>query len=215
MGHYKRVDLGDSANNYISECLSNGPALVVQLLKEWSLSAGKVYTYLPGDISSEDAKKFKGILSSKYKLEETKEQDINGQKWKPKRGRVIDLVLNIYRLLSSQPHGIFIVHDLINSIDAARQGKEECNTNLFTHNGEVYFGVLSEDGTLARIEETLMIPTGHFLIGMVSIAPEKLAKNDEHLTEEDLRTIARNIKMLIIGAYDEEGYIIWEKNTRK
>lgn len=219
---YKRFDFGDSATEFIKDCLSRGMSLSRQVLEKCPLSEGVSHTYLPTDVGVEAANKFAEGLWTNHEGLPLSKEIVEKQKWLPSHSRDIDAGLEIQRVLVEQKSGIFIVEDLMTSGESSK-GKPKLEeygtslTNLFTYNKEIYFGICSdpEDATLRRVTETLLMPTGFYLVGVVSPMPEEFNMKSQLLTGKDIEFVARNAVMVIVGAYDEEGYIIWEKNTRK
>lgn len=208
---FQRFDFDRTVNSYIRKQLSGGHSLAAQLLRLCRLENGKAHTYLPGDTDEGATYKFDvgGIVThSKHKNAQVIEQVIDGQKWQPIRNAVMHAVPLIYKSLKAHPGALCIFEDPVSEL--GDPCLEQIETPMLSYGKEIYHWVSSEDATPDKIEEILLNGESWMLIGAVSFSPMDLNRDSKELTSEDIETIARGTTILIIGAYDGEGYIIWE-----
>jgi len=213
MTPYQRFDLDSTVNFYLRKQLSGGHSLATQLLRLCRLENGKAHTYLPGDTKEEAAYKFDvgGVVThSKHKNAGATEQVIDGQKWQPSRSAVIHAVPLIYKSLKAHPGALCIFEDPVSELGDPCLA--QITTPMLSYGKEIYHWINSEDASPDKIEEVLLNGESWMLIGAVSLSPQNLNRNSKELASEDIETIARGTSILIVGAYDGEGYLIWEAN---
>ncbi len=210
----RRFDFNDAANTYIRNQLRNGNSLAVELLKQCSLENGRTHAYLPADANDEAAYKFDvgGIVTrSKYKNAQIVEQIVNGQRWKPSRNGVIHAVPLIYKWLMMHPATICIIEDAVSNL--GDPCLEQVETAMLSYGKEIYHWVRSEDASPDIIESVLLSGQSWRSIWAVSSSPKDLHGMSKELTKMNIEMIARETTMLIVGAYDGEGYLVWESDV--
>lgn len=214
MNTYREIKFGSEATKYIYECLKDGKTLSKYLLEKLDLKSGKITTFLPADISDEEAKQF-----TEGKLKEPPPQTHkhitaeDGTKWKmvPKLDMSFWLVTAIQTFLSNGEKRCCIFED------ANAQPNDpylaSMKTRFLTFNKEVYHFLSWEDLDAERILQTIRHAESWLFIGaMTSIPKEKdFYLEVGKITSDELSALAERTEKIIIGAYDGEGYLIWNK----
>lgn len=85
------------------------------------------------------------------------------------------------------------------------------NVTMIPFQEEVYY-LLNNTNSTEEIEET--IRTSEQVWHFLAVLTELDRKPSNHLTNEDFDRICDQIKLVVVGAYDGEGYIFWEKNNK-
>jgi hypothetical protein len=190
----KEVELGQEAIDYIKDSLSQGRTLS-RYLCNLPLEQGVVTTWLPPASNSLFLTDFRmgGVITGEIRHEAD-----------AKLGEFVSKYLS----RSSTRYAIF-EHAL------ARAGDPfllSVATRFFVYGDEVYFFLTSEDSETINIMDAVKNAKTYLLTGVlaeVTTLPE--LRDHQQVTEEILRTIVDKTGYLIVGAYDEEGELIWKR----
>ncbi len=84
---------------------------------------------------------------------------------------------------------------------------------LFTYNNEVYYLTDKKNATASLIAQCIQSSQAiwHFLCLLTN--GKFTGINDKTLGLSKIKEACLNAETIIIGAYDSEGYIFWEKNA--
>jgi hypothetical protein len=218
MNAYKEITLGPEAIDYIRKCLRDGNTLASYLLQKLNLDRGRVVTFLSSEVTAEVAKQFttggKLPLPPKSQWRYTEGES---SKWRmvPIPDTDSCLVTIIEAFLSAEEKRVCIFedalsrpHDPILSRSVAR---------LLTFNDEVYHFLSGRDVESSKIRQTIRqaksIP---LFIGAMTFIPEESsfsykARKMTIASDELLRVLAERTEKIVVGAYDGEGYLIWNR----
>lgn len=217
MNTYREIMFGSEAIKYIYECLKDGKTLSRYLLEKLDLKSGKVTTFLPADISDEEAKRF-----TEGKLKEPPPQTHryitaeNGAKLRmvPKLDMSFWLINVIQTFLNIEAKRCCIFED------ANAQPNDpylaSIKTRFLIFNEEVYHFLLWKDLDAERILKTIRHAESWLFIGAMTSIPEESVFSHEAqkitiASDELIRLLAERTEKIVVGAYDGEGYLIWSK----
>jgi hypothetical protein len=210
------INLGTEAVTYVKECLASGNTLATLLLQSHNIDNGSVVTFLPIGTSDADAKKFKSggklpTLASESHKEITAD---DGSKWRmvPKPNTKSELVTIIQDFLRAKQEHICIFEDAVSA--PTDPWLLTSGTRVLIFNNEVYHCLTQDDvAHTNRILSTINRTTTWRFIGALTSVPDgkTFAFDTRTLTNDDLKAVATKTKIIVIGAYDGEGYLIWKQ----
>jgi len=199
------------AINYVEEKIDDGLSLSSRISNAVELSKGCVSTFFPNEISPTNLYNFR----SGGKLPESKKETwikVNNGIMKPISNTNAFLVNMIREYLQKAKDNICIFENIIASkSDPWLESKKD---NLFFYKDEVYHVVSSKNLSTKYIDQAIHYANSiyHFL-GVMSSLPienQEATENNE-LSDIEWDIIVRNLKKIIVGAYDGEGYLIWKR----
>lgn len=215
MNQLKRVKLNGQAVKYIKQQLLLGNSLAHQLLKLQNLDSGNVITYLPQNVTAKRITNFnEPILKKPSKKMHRQIVAKDGSKWTvvPKPNMDESLVNLIIEYLAENKNKVCIFEDaLLRSTDP---WVTKADTHLVFYNNEVYHIILNHKSEKKQILQIIRRARSWLFIGVLtSIDMEAVQKQKKgFIAIDDIYILAKETKKIIIGAYDGEGYLIWNKN---
>ncbi|MFA6915653.1 MAG: hypothetical protein WC222_04595 [Parachlamydiales bacterium] len=195
----------DKVYNHFLEHLPHGNFLSSEILQQINLKTGIFYTFLPQDLTDNQLYGFSygGVLSE---LEEKKiPQYLN---FFPTPNTDLQTALFIGEFLSLNNNNAVIFEDVSARATDSNIGIEGTQTCIF--NDDVYY-IVQASFSIDLIKKCIFNcgEAWHFLC----VLSKNVPKMDSTLVEEDFKRIYSNVQYIIIGAYDGEGYIIWENKA--
>lgn len=199
---------------FIRQRLKSGKTLSKLLLEYCNIDAGMKFTFLPNGVSDSSCLDFcsGGIFTFDLNAAITFD-DKKGKAWKiiAVQTTEVKLIETITKYLNADPNRIMVVEDaLALATDAFLLNKK---TQYFFHNDEVYHKVESKDDhsfLQATVRRISFIPTSICVLGSTK-GFDYLGEVGTQLPKSVLEILAKNTMQIIVGAYDGEGYIFWEK----
>jgi hypothetical protein len=200
----------DRVWKYIQSTIDQANALSSALLKLINFEKGTFFTLLPEDANNERLYEFEAGLI--LHQNPTENYLINGKEASytktPKMdGEVAEFILN---KLNSD-HSLACLFD-----DVTRHATDKYHMELFrdfgkNHEMQVYYFINNKYATIELITACLQKSCSfwHSLCILFENTIDFSDNKKISLTEID--AICINIKLIIIGAYDGEGYIFWER----
>ncbi len=176
---------------YFQYTLADASTLSLLLLKNLNFEMGRFYTLLPDDANPDQIHEFRlgGIA-------------------KGVRDQVNAIVLNKI----STNNRLSCVFDDINDTF-----KPEYEDALFSSCGlvyekEIYHLITKKTSSIQNINSCFRISNAmwHSLCVLSEISLTK--KADKSLSLKELERVCLNTELIIVGAYDGEGYVFWEKS---
>ncbi len=195
--------------DYISSILKDGNTLSSTLLKKIDFNRGSFFTLLPKEAKISRIYQFSygGIIPPKdvgYKPQYVKNLQ---KKFTPLYVQTLreELVHFINSFLSKNKNFVCIFEDVIKT----SSDKDLLDEYKIFYENEVYYLIDYFHKTNELISKILheCEEVWHF----VSIVTEAKSIVDKKLTVNIIKQMIQNIKLIIIGAYDGEGYLFWEK----
>jgi hypothetical protein len=84
---------------------------------------------------------------------------------------------------------------------------------------EVYYVLDEKDANdEEKIARTVRdAQSGWHFVGVMSLPPRngRLSGGGRNLSADDLRALAERAVVILVGAYDGEGYLVWSKNPKR
>ncbi|MBI1923433.1 hypothetical protein HYR99_04195 [Candidatus Poribacteria bacterium] len=197
MNTYREVSLPTEANKYIRECLEDGNSLAKHLLTQLERESGRVVTFLPHGVAPGTTQQFKsgGVTSAK-----------ESESW---------LVTLIQASLSRGEGCLcFLENALARPSDPILSSSK---TRILIFRDEIYHFLSERDVESEKIRQTIRrAESPHLFIGIVTSLPKERsfpyeARKVTITSDELLRDLAERTEKIVVGAYDGEGYLVWNK----
>ncbi|HEX9930047.1 MAG TPA: hypothetical protein VGB02_16055 [Pyrinomonadaceae bacterium] len=210
---YKKIEFGVEAVNYIRECLSNGGTLSKFLLQNQNLNYGSVATYLPSTISNEFAKDFETGGKLPPFMDSPQFLDASDKKLAlvPKPNIDHLLVKEITDHLKERKENICLFED------AWANPKDHflitSDVEFSTYNDEVFYILNGENVSSKEILKTIRYARSWLFLGFLTSKSKTIVSDEsiKFLTIDELELLAEKTTKVIVGAYDGEGFLIWNK----
>ncbi len=214
MNVFRETELGPEAIQYIRECLTEGKTLAHYLLQISALDKGTVFTFLPVDVSYEEAKNFRdGILPEPppetHKYFTAADGTVMRMVPKPNTG---DWLVGVIRMFLSSGEGRVCIFE-----DALAQPTDPWLAHydgpVLTCEDEVYHFLSGRDIERDKIGEVVRHARSWLFIGAMTSVPQGIdfPSMAQTIARTELRRLAERAENIIVGAYDGEGYLIWHK----
>jgi len=202
------------AEQYIRDRLADGNALSKALLKLLPIERGQIITCLPPGVVPQSLQDFS--TGGKLPTPHTSE-------WKAAESRGESLLMipvpstsawitsKIREYLREESDHLCVLEDaLARPTDPALRKRATRHT---VHGDEVYHILLSQDAQYERVEATLRAATSTLpLIGILSTSEETRSGDSlGTLSTVLLEALASRAQKILVGAYDGEGYLVWER----
>ncbi len=193
----KKVNLDSQALEYIVDELSQGRELAKAVLLNTFLQKGKLFTYSPEkfDIREmDDLGESISYLSDEYVL----------QPFREIIGREIVNYCN-----ESESH--IAIFETLGHVPVP-PSLEDPGIRYFSIKGNKYDYIVKDFVQSIRIERYLIDSSIYPTVIVLTTLPFGITIQPYQEIDEDLITsLATNANKIIIGAFDGEGYVIWEK----
>lgn len=241
MKGYKEFLLEKEVLQYIKNTLTKGFTLAKLLVQNIDFSNGKTITYLPKYVTKESAHQFEvggKIKINKSKIIHVSLKEDSSLKQPGLTDNLIDVAkfvgkfhktssVRIEPVPNTDSWLISIISDFIKTHsdgicifeNALAQANDpwllKRKTDILTFRNEVYHFLLSKKSLKQNIQNLIRETKVAYpsLIGIMATLNTETIKlnNGEEIEVDILRQIIQKTEKIIIGAYDGEGYIIWEK----
>ncbi len=186
----KEVSLNSNTIPYIRACLAQGDT-VSQYLLDLPLEQGAVTTFLPPTVNLETITKFEvGGVVAKQQTYVTL-ANLIGSYFKQNENRV----------------GLF---------EAIEQQGDKYLSSLtvpfMTHKNEVYYILTNQSYDGAQIMTILQRARSYPFIGILTSALHMAGRGQ--LESDELKELVAQTDYILVGAYDDEGVLIWRKGVK-
>jgi len=206
---YKHLLDFDSAWKFTYDCLYDVNHISSELLNVIDFKSGYFFTLLPKEANIERLYEFKSGLI----LPQSEESYyVNGKKCTFTRIPTIDEEIADSILKEIKSKNLCCVFD-----DVTRYPAERNLTELFKNHGlsyetEVYYFLNKKIASEELIAECLSYSNAfwHFLC---IFTKKILPQNSKKMSSELINEICTNTVKIMVGAYDREGYIFWERTN--
>jgi hypothetical protein len=197
----------DKTISYFVENLKSATTLSNELLKSTNFEKGSFFTLLPCKSNFANLYEFEtgGILH------QTHEVHLNSA-----IGMSYTITPTIRKELSQEIFKEMNKKHLDCMFDDVNSSPKDCKNNLFAENGLfyedlVYYLVKNKHGLADLITECLRKSNAvwHSLCILTNSDLQKTGNVE--ITLDDIRKACQNSQIIILGAYDSEGYVFWEK----
>ena len=214
MKKFYEIKMDIRANNYIEEKINDGVSLSLKVGDAIELSKGSVFTFFPNGISPTNLYDFQ----TGGKLPELGEETwIKGEDcvFKPTPDTSAFLIDIIREYIQKKRDNICIFENTdVRKSDPWIEGPEINKDSFFFYKDGVYHMISDRNSSIKDIKQVIdyLDPFYHFLgvMSSLSIEEQETTKNGE-FSDKQWDIVLKNLKKIILGVYDGEGYLIWEK----
>ncbi len=174
--------------------------------ESFDLSKGVFHTYLPPNISLEEALKF-----TRGKREE--------QKFRAEENGFTDpydmVIAEISRFLTQHQSSIFCVEEALGQATDPWFTKESNPIkNSFIFENELYHYAHSKKFEEDDIEELLASVVDWAYVGVLAVVDETVFDEGIHeISELQMSAIVRGTRKIVFGAYERESFLFWEPDS--
>jgi len=188
----KEFKLGSEAISYIRSQLGLGYSLAQHLLN-LPLEQGQVTTYLPALTSDEAKRSF-----DKGGVVDRSEEPLH---------KVVTLVSAFLR---EQVKGYAVFEGFWRDRSLFATAKEQ---HLFYEPEAIYYFASSANPDPVYIEAAVRAGRSYPYIGVLTSLPEGKPdiQSGTNVTSQQLRELASRAQHIVVGSYDDEGYLIWAR----
>ncbi len=171
-------------------------ALSVTVLENVSFDLGNFYTLMPDGLTEKQLYDFRGGCVKSYDIQEGVSKYIHD--------------------MQKTNHSYFCVFD--DFTDEFSQDFYD-DDDIFKACGvdykhkEVYLILPNQESNTHKIQECLQMSDCIWHSLMVMTDTPFKRNEDRSISKEELQSIAKHAKLVVLRAYDQEGYVFWEKNT--
>jgi hypothetical protein len=187
----KRYEIASKLGmQYFKDNLSNTNSLSSALVQHLDFSSGNFFTFLPDETDLKKVHEFpQGGIACGV------------------RDQMAELILS---KLEAETNLACIFDDVSATF---RQGYQDSlfDTCGLTHKDEIYYVIHKNMKTSSLIEKCLIASNGIWHSLCVLFKTLSIDETQKNLSLKEIETIAKNTSIAIVGAYDGEGYIFWEK----
>ena len=196
------------AVTYIQECLNRGNQLSHHLLQEIDFKSGYISSYLPSSTSIEQAQQFytggklksgDSFISNGYKVESVPTFDTQ-------------LIETIQHHLQQNRENLCLFEDILSK--PSDPFLKRLNHPILVYQEQIYFLLQDLEITSEKIAQVINNTTGarDFLCAFSSSHVD--FGNKRMITSDQIQKLAQNTKKVAVGAYDGEGYLIWQNGKK-
>ena len=185
----QQVGLDSAAISFLRSYLASGNTLA-RYLAGLPLETGRVITYLPPMVVLEPGRRFDtgGVVSRA----ETEPQ-------------VVDLIAQYLRAPDQHTRYAVFEDAVTRPGDPVLQSSRAA---FVTSGAEVYYSLTSATGDPSRIIQAVRQATSRF-VGILAALPGDTPLDSGVVTTDVLMTLAQAAEVILIDAFDGEGYLIW------
>ena len=186
----QQVDFDSAAISFLRSYLASGNTLA-RYLAGLPLETGRVMTYLPPTVVLEPGRRFDigGVVSRA----ETEPQ-------------VVDLIGQYLRGPDQHTHYAVFEDAVTRPGDPVLQSSR---TAFVTYGAEVYYILTPATGDPSRIIQAVRQATSYRFVGILAALPGDTPLDSGVVTTDVLMTLAQAAEVILIDAFDGEGYLIW------
>ncbi|MBN2238480.1 MAG: hypothetical protein JW712_01795 [Dehalococcoidales bacterium] len=217
---YTRLELGREAFDWVKKTLSEGFTLSRFILEKVAIDSGVVITYLPHEADIERAKtEFNESvmpLAPKDTWVWLREQP-DGKKPVAIPVQTTDSPqLEIIKTsLNNSPNSLFVCEDMM--MRWSDKYAQTITHPLWTYEEELYHIIFHNDfPTIGEIRQVISHSDSawqHFVGVITSLdpAPSNYVLR-KVISDNEINTLVKNTQALLIGAYDNDGYLLWSRS---
>jgi hypothetical protein len=211
--------LGTTAIDYIRTRLTHDKSFAKALIGTLPLEGGSVTTWLPEEVSTDDAEKF--TFGGKFPVDESKTQyhtDDTGRRISVER--VPDALPWAKRMVrahfESTISAVCIIEEPIAEASDAHWQNNPPKNLIPTFVGEEVYYVVFPSDTAEILKRGLRHAGGAWpgvLAALSYIDQDDPISDDRSIDPRQWRGLAERTVSLVVGAYDGEGYLIWSQEA--
>lgn len=201
---FKKITLGREAKAYIEECFSKGKTLGKLFGSFIDLSNGLITTELPDLVSNWNSNNFEGgFVYKNERVDKTEEPS-----------QTCRTLLSNAILESLKEGKVCVMESFLPS--RGDEWLKETKSHVAFIGEEVCFLLDKNDASKDRVEEALNnAEYPPIFFGAIGDGDLTSIEKDGNMQIEELVKFIKKAKKIFVGAYDGEGYLVWEANKRK
>jgi hypothetical protein len=212
-------ELGPRALDYLKRMLSAGKALSKHILTTSELGQGRIVTFLPSDITTEEANKFTtgGKLPAESPNQVTFRRGEHAIPFSASRVPNVDswLIRTIKACLENEGDSLCLFENALAA--AGDRWLDQSAIGTWICNRDVYHFVTQTDARDEKLLDATVRGAKSVyppLIGAVTRYPSvaQLPPHGGTVTDALLEDMATRSIKVFVSAYDGEGYLIWTKS---
>ncbi|NGX35811.1 MAG: hypothetical protein K1000chlam1_00644 [Candidatus Anoxychlamydiales bacterium] len=204
----------DKAFDYFRDILEDGNTLSSELLKTINLKQGFFYTLLPKEAIKKRVYRFcygglippKDVGNKPVYLENLKKEFV------PLKVHTLhdELTEFINNWLQINQTSTCIFEDITSLFSLNYKEPLFLSHGLFYYK-EIYYKITKRTSSIQLIKDCMYVSDAlwHFLCILTEVDFSDI--KDKNLTLKKIKEICLNTKIIIVGAYDGEGYVFWER----
>lgn len=195
---------------YFSDQLKDGNSLSQAILKDQKLKYGKFFTILPMNGKIDRLYEFSsGCIIPSLPTGIEKFHLLNKSDFQPGQIEVVSVNRFIYDFLENNDDNFALIENVLGKITDKYISISGVDIVLI---GEEVYYLLRENCSLEQIKEACgkSQEAWHFL----AVLGSHKSEINETVLRDGFDSIIQDIRYLIVGAYDEEGYIFWERTVK-
>jgi hypothetical protein len=213
----KKFELDQRAINYIyNVLLTKGSTLSKYILAKYNLEQGRIFTILPNTVNEDELYQF--TIGGKLPVPKDKIQIINLKKQiiriEPLPTTEDWLISWLYDYIKNYTNLIAIFEDVVKPTYSC-VAKFRSHLMIYQHEVYHFFTTVDIKSKPNLIKYTLKeadhFPLRGFVISIDQFNLRKWRAKIVKITRNDIKLLAQNVTNIIVGAYDFESYLIWEK----
>lgn len=207
----KEIDFNTTLE-YVLDNLNNVNALSTELLNLLDFQSGYFFILLPRDANYKQIYQFKegGILPQNPLEKYFNNGHLSTYSWIPD----IDEELSelIFKEIESKPYFSCLIDKVTGTANDVYYVTFSDSNPLF-YEEEVYF-LLNKNNVSKSVVSKCLKASTSFWHSLSIFTTADLVNVTKAITLEKIKEVNLKTELIMIGAYDGEGYIFWEKNKR-
>jgi hypothetical protein len=215
MSYITEVGVRASAAEYIRRQLAQGKSLAKALLQAVDFEEGRVMTLSPTPLSPTETMQFdRGHAPQTHTKPERIKFGDTTYLAVPTANANEELVAAIYDELRKPQSACFLENSLAEAHDGWLQ---RAKSRVITNGSEVYHALFNTDRDKGKIEAAIRewhyLPTSIGALGTMNEEASAHIVSVKAITIEQLTAFAKTAQSVFVGAYDGEGYLVWNKRS--
>lgn len=208
----RRTPLDQRGTRYVQQHLPQRGALARFINRQLDLAVGIVFTYSTGS-------------PGQYDLFDLDGWDGGG------KGNRMAVEAHVQEYLASEPAALVVMEDDVRSpYDPWFDRKPDEPVFFYTGTrpsydpatgetrpyGDVYWYLTDTDADAARISHVMISSYGYFFTGVLTCRPESppAIPRHEYVAKAYLQSLVTEMRAIILGAYDDTGYLVWVRDDQ-
>jgi hypothetical protein len=202
----RKIKIDDTSSyKYLREQLDLSERFTTDIIKNLPLENGNIFALIEGDYNPKNLHYLdRPILNNRNQ----------NSGLIPVENNVIPVLINaIIKYISSDPNNFCIIEEPV-----AKPNDKHFLTVSIPYKileEEIYYIFSSKENDFQKINEAIKLGTGHYFLCILSKARDiELESTDSIKINKDfILKLLFQVEMIIVKAYDGQGYLIWEKHS--
>lgn len=199
----KKINLNyEEAHGYVVSSLEDANLLSDEILKLIDFKKGEFFTLLHRDFILDSVYEFSSylIFHENYKLSST--EDISGT-------IRMELTNAILGAVQSDENTYCVFDDFMRDLDEVYED-DPLKGEKYLNNKQTYY-ILDRENISVDAIEVCMHRSYAFWHSLCLLTHADLKTRDLGLSEATIHDIASQAQLIVVGAYDGDGYVFWQK----